>query len=275
MKKIACAPQVGADVEFFCLTNEGIIPVVGIIPGTKEKPYSKDVWKEGYGLQEDNVMIEVNIPPAMNHRAFATNMSKVKTYARRELQQRLGVNEVSLSREVTNRFTKTQLDSPQAQLIGCDPDLNAYEGGIQRNPPEEIGQTRSCGGHVHLGGDFKCPDFVAALFAEAFYFYYGCPIDAKSPRRNFYGAPGSYREKPYGIEYRTPSNLWATSGYSETVGMAMLHCAKWLTNSSATVIHRAFRQIEWDLLREAISGTISRDNKFKLTENIALSGATK
>ena len=81
------------------------------------------------------------------------------------------------------------------------------------------GNVRTCGGHIHLGGDFQCPDFVAALFAELFLGVFGrLPMNFKSVRQRWYGQPGIFRSKPYGIEYRTPDSSWTSdTSYMEYI----------------------------------------------------------
>ncbi len=39
---------------------------------------------------------------------------------------------------------------------------------------------------------------------------YMVTIEPRNRRREFYGMAGSYRPKPYGIEYRVPSAVWVS-----------------------------------------------------------------
>lgn len=274
MDKIPCDPMIGADIEFFAKNKKtrDIIPCVGIIPGTKENPWSADDWQEGYALQEDNVMVEVNIPPQQSPGAFVTAVNTVKQYAQSELANRLDPRirpSVTFAKRVVHHFTAAQLDNPQAQLIGCDPDFDAYEGGNIRIPPKSVTNSRSCGGHVHLGGDFKCPDFVAALFTELAVAAYLPPsyMDT-SERTEFYGAPGIFRPKEYGIEYRTPSNLWATDqDVMWAMGAATLHTARYLTQTDAAVLHKTFNDIEWDQVNDYVRNPT--DKKFHTIREVA------
>lgn len=273
MKKIACEPMVGSDIEFFALQDSAILPCVGIIPGTKEKPWSGKNWTPGFALQEDNVMVEVNIPPCTSAHDFTEAVNAVKRYATRELSKRIDPVDlpfIDLARKVTHTFTEEQLDSPQAQLIGCDPDFDAYTGGEIRHAPEDVlGLSRSCGGHIHIGGDFKCPDFVAALFTELIYCSMTGPrgID-KGVRAKWYGQPGIFRPKPYGIEYRTPSNKWAfDENDTWAAGVAGMRAAKYLTNTDAAQLHDTFNAINWTEVRDYVANPDSK--KWKALRGIA------
>ncbi|GAG31469.1 unnamed protein product, partial [marine sediment metagenome] len=123
------------------------------------------------------------------------------------------------------------------------------------------GLDRSCGGHVHLGGDFKCPDFVAALFAELFIgFYAGMYAQPGDPRAGWYGKPGIYRPKPYGIEYRSPNNKWGmTTGGMELIGDYALRCARYLTETDSVTLQGTFRKIPWVKVRAWLLGSKRTD----------------
>jgi len=258
MEKIPCEPSVGTDLEMFLYDNEAkkIAPCVGVLEGTKDKPYKPVGATEGFAIQEDNVMVEFNIPPAQTQAEFRNYVNTAKNMVLRELKLRHGDRYSLYTKDHTHVFEAQDLASKQAQLIGCDPDMSAYDGGSVRTNPPAPGLRRSCGGHIHLGGNFNCPDFVAALFAEL---YLG-PITHYSedddPRREWYGKAGIYRPKPYGIEYRTPNNKWGTdAGRTEVVGSYAITCAKYLTETDALGLQAAFRAIPWLLLRQYIDGT--------------------
>ena len=76
MKNIVDNISLGADPELFLFNHDSneVISAEGIIGGTKENPrrISKD---EAYGLQEDNVMVEFNIPPAKTKDEFRDSIN--------------------------------------------------------------------------------------------------------------------------------------------------------------------------------------------------------
>jgi hypothetical protein len=214
---------IGADPEFFLYSyagdydhdegEEGYIPCVGIVPGTKENPYDLG---DGYFCHEDNVALEVGIPPTENPYQFADSIASVKNMV---MDQFLDDMRAELCFQPAVTFESRQLDSPQAQQFGCEPDYDAYTNGKVRTVPMDMfaSNMRFAGGHIHIGGQFNCPPFVAALFADVFIGlanavrkqpYYS---DALKQRGQWYGKPGIFRPKSYGIEYRTPSNFWCQS----------------------------------------------------------------
>lgn len=256
MDKVPCTPSIGADVEWFLYNTEQkeIVPVCGLVGGTKEEPLDLD---DGYAVQEDNVMVEWNIPPATRWDSFYHYVQEGIDRVQNHIQFRVGP-EYKMRCQHEHTFTPLQLQSDQAKTFGCEPDFDAYLGGVQR--PDGAGavlrNTRTCGGHIHIGGDFQCPDFVAALFTE---FYIGVlarlPIDYKSVRQRWYGQPGIFRSKPYGIEYRTPDNQWTSSNTSiELVSLYGHKVAEFLTETSATELQMMFRRFPWVTLREYMSG---------------------
>lgn len=254
MEKIPSAIGIGTDLEAFLFDNEAqrIVPCVGILDGTKDEPFPIKGYPKGYYVQEDNVMVEFNIPPAENLGQWYKSVRKAKVGVVEELQRRHGTRYSLYTRKHTHKFRGTELQSRQAQTIGCEADYDAYEGGKMRVNPPAPGLDRSCGGHVHLGGDFKCPDFVAALFAELFIGVRARQtIDPTDPRARWYGQPGIYRPKPYGVEYRTPNNQWAMDGGQlESVGDSALRCARYLTETDAVSLQKTFRKIPWLKVRE-------------------------
>ena len=65
---------VGTDPELMLREKSTgrIISAAGLIGGTKGKPVQMEGLPEGYGVQEDNVMVEYNIPPCTSGQAFLT-----------------------------------------------------------------------------------------------------------------------------------------------------------------------------------------------------------
>jgi len=249
MKKTPCTPQVGADIEVFLYDEikKKIVPCVGIIKGTKDKPFHPEDYPRGFALQEDNVMLEYNIPPAKSADTFYQRFPT----ARAMIEDNVPKNHSHLV-VAEHKFLAKELRSPQAQMIGCEPDYSAYNGGEVRTPNVILGQHRSCGGHIHLGGNFNCPDFVSALFADLVLgVYTGTRSGEANTRTNWYGQPGIYRPKPYGIEYRTPDNQWtADRDMTYRVGTFGLVLTQWLTTNEAEVIRRTFKQINWPRVRD-------------------------
>lgn len=202
--------KIGADVEMFLRTPQGNpISAVGLIGGTKANP--RPIDNLGSALQEDNVMLEFNIIPAENEEQFCNNINKVLSHIVSELSFKNLLMDITPSRV----FSKRQLDNEQACTMGCDPDFNAWE--LEQNKllsPDILGNLRTAGGHVHISFTVNSlPPKPLHLFnfVRMLDLYLGVPsilIDRDDRRRLFYGKPGAFRPKPYGLEYRTLSNFW-------------------------------------------------------------------
>jgi len=200
---------IGCDPELFLTVNGKLTPCVGLMPGTKQRPFAIPS-AHGLKVQEDGVTLEFNVAPVERH-AFASHIRG----SLKELSKfvRLRIPEGSWQVQATARFTKAELNSEQAMLLGCDPDCNAWAKGRQRFPPsiKQIRNDRFAGGHLHFGYDkaaCSVPPWALIQFIEVMGYLPVLPADKQGRRRLFYGKPGLYREKEYGVEYRTPSNFW-------------------------------------------------------------------
>ena len=261
--KKACEPLVGADIEAFLIDKDfTFVPCVGILPGTKEHPHPIKGLKSGFAMQEDNVMVEFNIPPASTYTQFYNHIYRAQAGVKEYLTNKYPGKGYAFIHQSDALFNADQLTSEQAKTIGCEPDFDAYQGGAMRRDLPALSNWRGAGGHVHLGGDFQCPDFVAALFADLC-IGVRCKLGNESGRRSlWYGKPGIYRPKPYGIEYRTPSSVWASHKSSiQNVGNCALRLAKWLTHKDAREIQVVFRAIDWGVVYNAM--------RFKEGEGVA------
>jgi Phage phiEco32-like COOH.NH2 ligase-type 2 len=194
----------GCDPEIFLIDDAGkFISSVGLIGGSKDFPMPID--NEGNAVQEDNVTVEFNIPPCKDSAAFIQHINKNKDWIK-EKALSLGLH---MSIRPSARFEEDQLATEAAQTFGCEPDFNAWRGGMENERPHaDDAQLRSCGGHIHIALEdsddpllvVQCMDlFVGCLMLE---------FDNDTDRRKLYGKPGAFRKKVYGVEYRTASNEW-------------------------------------------------------------------
>ena len=64
--------RVGADPELFLADKTGkkILSAIGKIGGTKENPIQVEKMHKGFCYQEDNVLVEYNIPPVCSPEQF-------------------------------------------------------------------------------------------------------------------------------------------------------------------------------------------------------------
>lgn len=242
-----------------------------------------------YLLHEDNVTLELGFAPATNvailmqhlsagissinlthmhdkpplvieENTWYTNRHSQHNFRKKVIAKWIRSDSVvSEKRPVDyHTFKDSQLTSKQAKVFGCDPDMCAYDGpGAKRPPPPiDFGNTRFAGGHIHLGGEFNCPPFVSALFADVFIGLPLCRIGMLTTKERgiWYGKPGIYREKPYGIEYRTPGNMWALDGACRNyVGTLMHSLSDYLVDTSAEQIRDDLNVVDWNKVREILT----------------------
>jgi hypothetical protein len=271
-------PRLGADPELFVQTSEGqIVPVCGKIGGTKEQPLiinhlidaqygpegprrgRGEVDREGnYAVQEDNVMLEFNIPAYSDGAYFQEAITKILTVLENSVLIQQGIR---AKYEVMHTFKPEDMAPfPQAFTIGCMPDMNAYaENGVFERQPfnaTHFGNHRFCGGHLHVQYNHNnVPRHIFAQFMDLVAELPFLRYDKQKMRRMFYGQPGLYREKPYGIEYRTPSNYWLTKSFRDKwLGQMVeniLTLAK-TANSDPEQLKRIYGRIDWGEVQHAI-----------------------
>jgi len=203
---------IGCDPEFFLRRKaDGVhIPAIGLVPGTKTVPFPL----EDGSVQVDGLAVEIGIDPASTFDEFDRKITNVLSQVERMIP-----DELEFSRSPTVVFDEAQLAgfSDEQLQLGCDPDYNAYTGVVNPAPERPEPGFSVAAGHVHFGiGTF--PEHESEIHRKTieplvrhFDKYVGtrsCIIDPDPRRRVLYGKAGSYRPKPYGGEYRTPSNGW-------------------------------------------------------------------
>ena len=280
-------PRLGADPELFIQTLEGqVVPVCGKIGGTKENPlvinnlidahYGPELARRGreldkqgnYAIQEDNVMLEFNVPAYSDPAYFIESISKILTVLDASV---LGQQGMKTRGDVMYTFKPEDLAPfPQAFTVGCLPDMDAYSengvfdsvsrtsSGFERVPfnATHFGNHRFCGGHLHV--QYNKNNVPCHVFAQFMDVYVGLPFlrwDKQKMRRMSYGQPGLYREKPYGIEYRTPSNFWLGRTFREKwIGQLVenvFSLAK-TANNDPEHLRKAYGQIDWGEVQQVI-----------------------
>lgn len=198
----------GCDPEAFLSDINGNLKAsCGLIGGTKQRPQPIEALGEGYAVQEDNVAIEFNIPPAKSEREFVDSIGKVMKVLGDGVNSKLGFHITNLS---AASFPDEELQSPKAKEFGCDPDFNAWLGRRNPRPKAADKNLRSCGGHLHIGYEkVLCDPRRVIQFADLCLGVPSVLMDTRGGlRRELYGKHGAYREKEYGVEYRTLSNFW-------------------------------------------------------------------
>lgn len=202
---------IGSDPEWFLKDkNQQLVSAIGLIGGTKKHPQAIPELGEGFAIQEDNVALEYNTPPARNENEWVTSHGKMKDY----LQVRLDKQGLQPHIVPSESFPREQLLDPRAWVFGCDPDFNAWSLKINASPHSDDMYLRSCGGHIHIGK--KMSKMEKIQLTRLLDMQIALPlltIDNDTKRRTLYGKAGAMRFKSYGLEYRTPSNYWTKDLY--------------------------------------------------------------
>lgn len=208
----------GCDPEFYVTRSSTgqRISAHELVPGTKKEPHK--LPSGGY-VQADGVAVEFNIPPASTSKEFVDGVKGALSDIRKMIDSKYTFNFLPYTSFGEIYFKKL----PDAvKELGCDPDFNAYTGGQQPSPSLSADKPyRAFGGHLHFGwgsklegdGHFNdCCSLVKGMEYYPMYPYYFEIGEEETKRRRLYGQGGSFRPKPYGVEWRSPSNAWLAAG---------------------------------------------------------------
>lgn len=247
---------IGCDPEIFLTRNGKAVSAHGMIPGTKAAPHPVPSG----AIQVDGMAVEFNTAPVVytDFNAFNENICRVVSELKKAVKEK--DPSVSFAIMPTMTFDEEYLAAQpdDAKELGCDPDYSAYT--LKHNPrPDGEVPFRTASGHLHVGwgADIPvdnedhiqiCADFVKMLDATVGLVM--CYIDRDPRRRELYGKAGAFRPKPYGVEYRTPSNVWLRNKtYREAVHFALKKAIYYMQRGSTTAS-------VWGLAPESIQNII-------------------
>ena len=196
---------IGSDPEVFLKDlNGNLISSIGKIGGSKKQP--RPLGVEGFFVQEDNVALEFNIPPAKTVEEFTQSIH----WAITKLSEEVKTLGLQLHMSASEIFPEQELQSFAARQFGCEPDYNAWTRHRNPRPRADNLNLRSCGGHIHVG--WSEPNTATREnLIRAMDLFLGVPstiMDSNTERRKLYGRAGCFRPTDYGVEYRTLSNFW-------------------------------------------------------------------
>ncbi len=204
--------MLGCDPEVFVKENGKPVSAYGLVEGTKKAPF-----KTSHGAyQVDGMALEFNTDPVDANDFEGFNLNVVRTLA--DLKKALPEGKYNISSVPVMEFGLDYIEAQpeEAKELGCDPDYDAYT--LKPNPrPDGDRPFRTGAGHLHVGwgADIPvenedhiqiCANFVKTMDCTVGLFM--TFIDREPRRRELYGKAGAFRPKPYGVEYRTPSNVW-------------------------------------------------------------------
>lgn len=200
---------IGCDPEVFMRGPNGFVSAHGAIQGDKKNPFKVDKG----AVQVDGMALEFNIDPAKNEEEFIGNIKTVMSI----LKDMVPGYELDASPSADFSAEIMAAMPPEALELGCEPDFNAWDKGKENPRPNAQAPFRTGAGHIHIGwtngksaDDIRhretCIELVKTLdicLGARFNHY-----DNDQRRRALYGSFGSFRYKPYGLEYRVLSNAW-------------------------------------------------------------------
>jgi len=201
--------NIGTDFEVFLNKINSYttrpVPAIGLFEGTKEKPHSIG---NGISILVDNVSLEANTPVHKSPYDMWKSIEHFNKYVRDK-----GYNPLYFE---AKNFFRDDLKSKEAQEIGCEPDFNVYTQSVNKHTLE--GAMRYSGGHIHLDVKQTKDMSTQEWYEKCFNIVKLCDVFVEpvgrstggAQRRTKYGY-GSFRIKPYGVEYRTIGNGWAKS----------------------------------------------------------------
>jgi len=249
----------GADPEMLLVDSSGnYTAACGRFGGTKQKPRPLAGLANGFAVQEDNVMLEFNVPPASSGAGLWNNIETALS-ALTPLVTAQGLHFADKGEAV---YGFAQLSHPGAEQFGCSPDYDGHNNGRAVPPVDsktlyvQDGRLAFAGGHIHLGygGRKDLPPFVCAQFCDAFVGLRSVALDVQGMRRTLYGRAGRYRPTAWGgIEYRTLSNFWIADKAARTIVCdAAEKVATYLATTPEDAARKAYNTIPWHDVREAI-----------------------
>lgn len=203
---------IGADPELFLRREDGTFTsAYGVLPGTKDTPFPLQLG----AVQVDGTAAEFNITPARTKEEFLEHIESVTSEMARLLPR-----EFTLTAQPTVLYKPAYFQTlpDESKMLGCDPDFSAWDDGdIIESHGDPKYPMRTGGGHIHIGwGEgldvtdeahiIDCIKLTKQL--DSVLYPQSCLFDTDVQRRTMYGQPGSFRPKPYGVEYRVLSNAW-------------------------------------------------------------------
>jgi len=244
-----------------------------MVGGTKEAPLSLG---DGYFVQEDNVMLEYNVPPAYTARNFSYNIMVGRVRAVHAalmsgIKKKLNVSTMPYARSEARFSDEDIADMAQAHIFGCSPDFDAYNRGEPAPPIDKSSlyiqgeHVRMAGGHVHIGfnNPNNVPLWVVARLCDYFIYYrqlLALRVPEQGIRGRTYGSPGRFRPTPYGLEYRTPSNWWVIKTSTTllppaiNVGDGAIQVGRLVEQHDPHVIKDFIDNMPWGVVCNAIQG---------------------
>ena len=199
----------GSDPEMMIVDTQGNYKsAIGIVQAHSELR----IKKKGHEFYYDNVLAECAIKPSSSAEEAVHNFRECLGIYKDMVAPYI------LLPQASQNYPQEELQHEDARKVNCAPEFCPYDMRQTDGPVNEIksGTLRTCGGHVHLGHEDLNEEkgFLSMFIMDLLLGVPALWLDqdpTSATRRRMYGAPGRYRVKDYGMEYRAISNFWLSS----------------------------------------------------------------
>lgn len=231
---------IGADPELF-LYNKKALKWESVHSYIKDNDKWNPLVVPRGAIQADGVAAEFNISPAKDRKEWMHNLDHVQKLLALYISNQN--EDIALVAAPTVYFEQAYFEKLPGFVkeLGCNPDFNAYSMIMNEKPKTDL-PMRTGAGHVHIGWmDIELTNPMADehfldcahLTRKLDWMLYNSSLmwDMDTQRRNLYGAPGAFRPKKYGLEYRVLSSAWLNSPrtkmfvYDATKAITNMHLA--------------------------------------------------
>lgn len=248
---------IGADPEIFLKKDGKVVSAIDVVEADKENPIEIE---PGFRYHYDNILLEFSVPPATNQTEFMNNITYMRDYLKNYL------NEYEFDYSSSHEVDWDVISSPASMEFGCQPDYNVWTSDVNKICDASMTNLRVAGGHIHIG--FENPtDEKCNLLVKALDFYVGLPFifeDDDTLRRTQYGKAGSFRKKPYGLEYRTLPTKWIEN--DDLIAMVYNNVQKAINAINSGKITEEFLNQNSEIIQLAIN-TSNMDLAVELLQN--------
>lgn len=288
---IMYANRFGADPELFAVKKaDGLAYSAHLLKDYQVIKGKAPSTNGNCDIAKDGFAFELHPSPTYCRDWAVPNMAHVM----REFVHTYGYK---LSAKTKMRLSATSLRNAPEDVMGygCVPDQDAYA--LQEKTPPTTGyhdDYRYIGGHLHFslmrtsrhpGTTYDTPDHHEVVSDEYAYLFaaaaaitldigLGVPLVSvighsndygEADRRRYYGQAGSFRHKPYGVEYRVPSSAIMLSPilftYAIGLGRFMLQYlpdqiepkVKWTQAKVGEYVEKLNEQFDFDTVRQIIN----------------------
>ena len=220
------AITVGADPEFILEDENGDVALFSADQSQYSIVMSQATLGADYGLMEFRPGY-VESPKLLLkeldslHERFALSFANIKLKIKEveavvfdhkiaRIRSQMEDEHVDFGVEILKEYTHESAINLEDESSYFDVSLSAYDEPLFKPLRTDL---LSAGGHIHIGGIFvkmlslpQIKEYVRRIDTLILPLCTSVETPAAALRTEVYGAPGEFRIKPYGLEYRTPSN---------------------------------------------------------------------